>query len=343
MSKPVILTGIRANNSLHIGNYFGALLPMVDMAQNKADEYQINLFIPDLHSLTADLDYANFQSVILNNLKMYVSAGLPLNKADVYIYRQSFIPAHSELTILLNSFIGMGELSRMTQYKEKSAKFHEDRIPVSLFSYPVLMAADILAYGASYIPVGDDQTQHLEFTRDVAIRINNLFGDIFVVPRPVKQQHALFMKDQGLRIKDLVDPSKKMSKSSESDKGTIFLNDKPEDAYTKIMASTTDSLGVINYDKASQPGISNLLEILSLVSKKPLDQIISSYQGQTSYGEFKKIVAAQVRDFLIKFQSSYDKIDEAEIYDKLKHSEIVMNQQANKTVYRLQKALGLRS
>ena len=149
MSKSVILTGLRANNDLHIGNYLGALLPMVDLAKTRAGDYQINLFVPDLHSFTTPIDHAELQASIMQNLRVFVAAGLPLNDPDVHIYRQSYVPAHSELTWILDCFTGFGEMSRMTQFKDKSAQIGEDRISVGLFNYPVLMAADILLYGAS--------------------------------------------------------------------------------------------------------------------------------------------------------------------------------------------------
>jgi tryptophanyl-tRNA synthetase len=241
MGKPVILTGLRANNDLHIGNYLGALLPLIDMANQHAGEYQVNLFVPDLHSFTTPIDHDQLQQGIMNALRVFVAAGLPLDHPEIHIYRQSYIPAHSELTWILDCFTGMGEMSRMTQFKDKAAKLSEDRISVGLFNYPVLMAADILLYGARFVPVGDDQTQHLEFTRDIAERLNRQFGDLFVVPESVAEQHAFFGKDQGLRIRDLLDPAKKMSKSDETGKGVIFLSDSPESARKKIMSATTDS------------------------------------------------------------------------------------------------------
>jgi tryptophanyl-tRNA synthetase len=173
MSKQVILTGLRANNNLHIGNYLGALLPMVDMARQRAGEYQVNLFVPDLHSFTTPIDHSKLYEQVLNNIKVYIAAGLPIDHDDVYVYRQSYIPAHSELTWILDCFTGFGEMSRMTQFKDKSGKLHEDRVSLGLFNYPVLMAADILLYNSNYVPVGDDQTQHLEFTRDIAERMNH--------------------------------------------------------------------------------------------------------------------------------------------------------------------------
>jgi tryptophanyl-tRNA synthetase len=343
MSKPVILTGLRANNDLHIGNYLGALLPMVDMAKEKSNEFQVNLFIPDLHSFTTPIDHSQLQAGIMQNLNVFVAAGLPLDIADVHIYRQSYISAHSELTWILDCFTGMGEMGRMTQFKEKSYKEDEsrsgdDRISVGLFNYPVLMAADILLYGASYVPVGDDQTQHLEFTRDIAERLNSRFGELFVVPKPVKEQHEFFGKDQGLRVRDLQDPTKKMSKSDETGKGVIFLTDAPEVAQKKIMSATTDSEESVNHDYREQPGVSNLLDILKLLGGNPEDFI-----GQTQYGPLKTEVADRIAGFLVEFQDKLVAVDEAAIHDKLESSEAAMREQAGGRLYAVQKAVGLRS
>lgn len=342
MKKQVILTGLRANNDLHIGNYFGALLPLIDMAKQKAGEYQINLFVPDLHSFTTPIDHSQLQNQIMNNLKLFVAAGLPLNNPDVHIYRQSYIPAHSELTVLLNNFTGFGELGRMTAFKDKAEKLQSDRISVGLFDYPVLMAADILLYGASYVPVGDDQSQHLEFTRDIAERLNNQFGELFTLPLEVKKQHEFFGKDQGLRIKDLVDPAKKMSKSDETGKGIIFLGDDPKLAAKKIMSATTDSIGTINLDYEKQPGISNLLQILALQQEKPIEAVANGYKGQTSYGDLKKDVAEAVETFLTEFQRRFNEVDALALQVKLKASEKAMNEVANQKLGKVQKALGLR-
>ncbi|HYH75291.1 MAG TPA: tryptophan--tRNA ligase [Candidatus Saccharimonadales bacterium] len=343
MSKPVILTGLRANNDLTIGNYLGALLPMIDMAKQRAGEYQINLFVPDLHSFTTPIDHSQLQGQIMQNLKVFIAAGLPLDHPDVHIYRQSYVPAHSELTWILDCFTGMGEMGRMTQFKDKSAKLSEDRISVGLFNYPVLMAADILLYNASYVPVGEDQTQHLEFTRDIAERLNNQFGELFTVPKSVQEQHAFFGKDQGLRIKDLADPTKKMSKSDETGKGVIFMSDTPEAAAKKIMSATTDSFGEIAYDMKERPGISNLLQILALLTGQNLQDVISQYQGQPLYGDLKKAVATVVGDFLRDFQGRLDAVDEQAILSKLTTSESTMNDIANATLLRAQKAVGLRA
>jgi tryptophanyl-tRNA synthetase len=338
MAKEVILTGIRANNDLHIGNYFGALLPIIDMAKNRSDEYQINLFVPDLHSFTTQIDHSQLHAQIMNNLKIFVAAGLPLDNPDIRIYRQSYIPAHSELTWILDCFTGFGEMSRMTQFKDRSTKLGNDRVSVGVFNYPVLMAADILLYGAKYVPVGDDQTQHLEFTRDIAERMNSQFGDLFVVPEPVAKQHEFFGKDQGLRIKDLVYPKKKMSKSDDSSRGVIFMGDDPEEAARKIMSATTDSeLLVGNPTMEDRPGVANLLQILKLLKPDASDV------SHMNYSEFKSLVAGSVKDFLSDFQSKLTQVDESLIKSKLAEDEAKMNQNANKTLLKVQQAVGLRA
>ena len=365
-SKPVILTGVRANNDIHIGNYFGAILPIVDMAKRRSADFDINLFIPDLHSFTTPIDHSKLYDSILNNARIYTAAGLPLDNEAIHLYRQSRVPAHSELAWILDCFTGFGEMSRMTQFKDKSRKFIDskmseyeltneqkacDTIPtnvaVGLFNYPVLMAADILLYGATYVPVGDDQTQHLEFTRDIAERMNRKFGELFIVPKPVAQQHQFFGKDQGLRIKDLMNPTKKMSKSDDSGKGVIFLSDEPQIAHKKIMSATTDSLGKVQYDRDNQPGIANLLEILTLVRQDAgrdvsLEQTISQYAGMERYGDFKRIVADEVAEFLENFQNRLAAVDEQAIERKLESSEHDMNLVANETLHRVQTAVGLR-
>jgi tryptophanyl-tRNA synthetase len=377
VNKEVILTGIRANNDLHIGNYFGALLPIIDMAKNRSSEYQVNLFIPDLHSFTTPIDHSQLQSQINNNLRIFAAAGLPLDNPDIRIYRQSYIPPHSELTIILNSFTYFGEMRRMTQFKDKTQKAKvsllkvleggENKEPgkkievnldekqlkklidivdksddsigsVGLFDYPVLMASDILLYNAKYIPVGDDQTQHLEFTRDIAERMNSEFSDLFVVPEPVAKQHEFFGKDQGLRIRDLIDPTKKMSKSDNSGKGIVFLGDNPDDAAQKIKSATTDSFtDGIKMDFDERPGVSNLVQIYSLL--KPGDESIKSAQN---YQELKDKVAGSVKDFLTDFQAKLTQVDKSKLLQKLESDEAAMSEIANATLLKVQKAVGLR-
>jgi len=364
MSKPVILTGIRANNTLTIGNYFGAMLPIIDMAKNRSAEYQVNMFIPDLHSFTTPVDHSKLYEQIMHNARLFVAAGLPLDNEDIHLYRQSQVSAHSELTWILDCFTSFGEMQRMTQFGEKSndsahretldlsnldkeslrevARKLFGNVSVGLFNYPVLMAADILLYGAKYVPVGEDQTQHLEFTRDIAERMNRRFGDIFTVPEPVAKQHEFFGKDQGLRIKDLIDPTKKMSKSDESGRGVIFLSDDPEVAAKKIMSATTDDLASIHYDKAAQPGITNLLDILALLRGQSVAETIAEFEGQSSYGDFKKIVAGELKNFLVDFQARLASVNDDEVMQKLETSENAMRQQANETLLRVQRAVGLR-
>lgn len=343
MTKPVILTGIRANNQLTIGNYFGGMLPIVEMARNKSADYQINMFIPDLHSFTTPIDHSTLYQQTIQNAKYFIAAGLPLDNNDIHLYRQSFIPAHSELTWILDCFTGMGEMSRMTQYKDKSSSIGGDRTTVGLFNYPVLMAADILLYGARYVPVGDDQTQHLEFTRDIAERMNSRFGELFVVPDTVPEQHNFFGKDQGLRIMDLANPTKKMSKSDESTKGVIFLSDDPAVAAKKVMSATTDDKASIAYDRQAQPGITNLLELLALLTGRDQSDINSEWQGRQSYGDFKQAVATEVGRFLVEYQARLASVDESAAITKLERSESAMNQQANRALHRVQQAVGLRS
>ncbi len=342
MTKPTILTGLRANNDLTIGNYFGAMLPMVDMAKQRAGEYQINMFIPDLHSFTTPINHDELQEQIMNNARLFAAAGLPLDHDDIHLYRQSYIPAHSEMTWILDCFTGAGEMGRMTQFKDKSSNLGNDRVSMGLFNYPVLMAADILLYNAEYVPVGEDQTQHLEFARDIAERMNNKFGDLFVVPKPVKEQHEFFGKDQGLRIKDLQNPTKKMSKSDETGKGVIFLSDDPEVAAKKIMSATTDDKAEVHFDRTNQPGISNLLEILTLLRGGDLQQTIGEFEGQSRYGDFKKVVADEMKVFLANFQARLRTTDDAAIQLKLESSEVAMNMVAGATLFRTQQAIGLR-
>ncbi|HRJ06386.1 MAG TPA: tryptophan--tRNA ligase [Candidatus Saccharibacteria bacterium] len=356
MTKPIILTGLRANNDLTLGNYFGGMLPIIDMAQQKSDEYQINMFIPDLHSFTTPIKHELLYSQIIQTAKLFAAAGLPLDNDSIYLYRQSYVPAHSELTWILDCFTYTGELARMTQFKDKSnldesklllLKKEQNKLltlstSVGLYNYPVLMAADILLYGAKYVPVGDDQTQHLEFTRDIAERMNSKFGELFVVPEAVKKQHEFFGNDQGLRIMDLVDPTRKMSKSATSDKGVIFLSDTPDEAAKKIMGATTDDKAFVAYDPLEQPGISNLLQISALLSGKELEAVIEKHAGQERYGDFKKEVAEQVKSFLVHFQEQLKQVDEAAVMSKLESSEKAMNEQANATLYRVQQAVGLR-
>ena len=343
MTKPVILTGIRSNENPTIGNYFGAIKPLIDMAKSKSNEFDVKIFVPDLHSFTTPIDHTKLFQKTLYNLRLFIAAGLPIDNDSVHIYRQSYISAHSELTWILDCFTGVGQLQRMTQFKDKSSTMGDETVSVGLFNYPVLMAADILLYNAKYVPVGDDQSQHIEFTRDLAQRMNSRFGDIFTAPENVKKQHEFFGNDQGLRVKDLFDPNKKMSKSDENGKGVIFLSDTPAQAAKKVMAATTDDIASIHLNHYDQPGISNLLEILALLRNVKLKDVVNEFEGQTSYGDFKKVVADEVSAFLTQLQSRLSQIDENQVMQKLEQSEAAMSLVANETLLRAQRAVGLRN
>lgn len=341
MKKETILTGIRSNEELTLGNYLGAFVPMVEMQKKYAGEYQINMFVPDLHSFTTPIDHSILYESTLRNLKYYIAAGLDVDNPDTYLYRQSYISAHSELTWILDCFTYVGEMSRMTQFKDKSSE-HAASVTMGLMNYPVLMAADILLYNAKHVPVGEDQFQHIEITRDIATRFNNKFGQTFVVPDDTKHQTSFIQRDTGLRIRNLVDPTKKMSKSSADEKSKILLSDTPEDARKKIMSATTDSVGVINFDWENQPGITSLLQILALLSGRSQADVNVEWVGKDRYGDFKKVVADQVVAFLSDFQAKYDAISDERILSVLESSEDAMREVANATLLRAQKAVGLR-
>ncbi len=334
-----ILTGLRANSVFTIGNYLGALLPMVRLAQKHSDNYNINLFVPDLHSLISEVDGGDLQANIIRSIKFYIAAGLPLND-NVHIYRQSRVPAHSELCWILNCVATMGEMNRMTQYKEKSEG--KASVNVGIFDYPVLMAGDILLYSAEYIPVGEDQFQHIELARNLATRFNNRYGKVFTVPVNTAEQVKFMGMTEGIRIRDLLNPEKKMSKSTKAENSKVMLDDAPEAAAKKIMSATTDSLGKINFDMFTQPGISNLLVIESLVTDTPLDVVISTWAGQTRYGDLKKKVASSVSQMLESFQARLTEIDDEEVFDLLESGEVYANDVANQKLYEVQKLVGLR-
>ena len=333
-----ILTGIRANSVLTLGNYLGALLPMVRLANEHSGEMQVNIFVPDLHSIIAEID-GDLQENTVRTLKYYLAAGLNLNE-NVHIYRQSHVPAHSELCWILNCTATMGEMSRMTQYKEKS----EGRASanVGIFDYPVLMAADILLYSAEYIPLGEDQFQHIELTRNLATRFNNRYGEVFTVPVKTAEQIEFMGVSEGIRIRDLLNPEKKMSKSTAAAGSKIMLDDEPTKAAKKIMGATTDSLGKVKFDMFNQPGVSNLLTIEALVTDTPLAEVVARWSGETRYGELKKQVAESVSQMLTKFQEKLAGVSDAQVMELLESGEEYANQVANAKLYEVQKAVGLR-
>lgn len=333
-----ILTGLRVGSELTLGNFLGALLPMVRLSNQYSKTMNVNIFVPDLHSIVGPVDVDIRKNSVLS-MKYYLAAGLKLNE-NVHIYRQSYVPAHSEMLWLLNSLSTMGELSRMTQFKEKTAG--KASVDVGIFDYPVLMAADILLYSANYVPVGEDQFQHLELTRNLAMRVNNKYGEIFVVPEKTEEQVKFMGTGEGVRIRDLTDPTKKMSKSARAENSKIMLTDAPEAAAKKIMSATTDSLAKVKFDMFNQPGISNLLQIEALINDKPLQEVIATWQGETRYGDLKKQVASSVSGFLSEIQANVAAIDDEAIYELFEVGEEYANVVADKKLLELQKALRLR-
>ena len=333
-----ILTGIRVNSELTLGNFLGALLPMTRLANKHSDEYNINIFVADLHTIIAEQD-GGLQHNLLMLIKMYLAAGLKVND-NVHIYRQSYVPATSEMTWILNCVATMGELGRMIQYKEKGRG--EDSCNVGIFDYPVLMATDILLFDGNYIPVGQDQFQHIELTRDIAIRVNHRYGDIFTVPEKTSEQAKFMGSNDGIRIRDLVNPEKKMSKSAKAENSKIMMTDDPKKVAKKIMSATTDSLGEIDFDLKERPGISNLLQIEALVNDRPLDEVVAEWKGKSNYGDLKKKVAESVSTMLADFQARLAKITDEEVYELMETGEKYANELANAKLLKLQKAFELR-
>lgn len=341
--KPVILTGIRSNADLTLGNYLGAMLPLINLQKAHDKDYQINMFIPDLHSFITPIDHNSLYQRTIDNLVAMVASGLDINSPNSYIYRQSFIPAHSELTWILDCFTYVGELNRMTQYKDKSQ--HSPIVNTGLFNYPVLMAADILLYDALYVPVGEDQRQHLELTRNIAMRINKQFNQkIFTIPASWEEQLKFNAHNStGLRIRNLRHPESKMSKSISDPNGTILLIDDPKQAAKKILSATTDSNNKINYDFKNQPGISNLLQILALLNNTSIETTIKEWNGKTNYTDLKQATAKSVEQFLENYQKAITKVSIEKIMAKLDKDEKLINKIANDKLNLVQKVIGLRS
>ena len=337
-TSPTILTGLRVNSEMTLGNFLGALLPMVRLANAHSANSHVNIFVPDLHSIIDAID-GELQDNLIKSLKYYLAAGLEVNP-NIHFYRQSRVPAHSELCWILNCVATMGELSRMTQYKDKSAG--KDSVGVGIFDYPVLMAADILLYDAVYIPVGEDQFQHIELTRRLAERFNHRFGDIFVIPAKPEDQIKFMQVSDGIRIRDLQNPEKKMSKSNHAENSKIMLSDAPTAAAKKIMSATTDSVGKIQYDMFNQPGISNLLQIEALVNDIPLQDVIATWTGETHYGDLKQKVASSVQTFLETFQNRLAEISDEQILNLLAEGETYANNVANAKLHAVQAAFHLR-
>lgn len=295
MSKPVVLSGCQPSGQLTIGNYMGALRQWVGMQ----DSHDCKFMLVDLHAITVRQDPQALREATLNGLALYIACGLDPARSTIFL--QSHVPEHSQLAWILNCYTQMGELNRMTQYKDKSQK-SEANMNAGLFTYPVLMAADILIYNANQVPVGNDQKQHLELARDIATRFNNIYGDTFVVPDP-------FIPEHGARIMSLQDPLKKMSKSDDNVNNFIGLLEDPKKIAKKIKRAVTDSdeQARIYFNPEEKPGVSNLLTLLAGATGKPVDALVPDYDGKM-YGHLKGDVADAVVAMLEPIQQRYHEL-----------------------------------
>jgi len=293
MEKKVILSGIQATGDLHLGHYIGVLKRFVEMQE----KYNCYYMIANLHALTVRRDPKELRENVYKLLASYIASGLDPEKSTIFL--QSQVHEHAELGWVLDCYTYMGELSRMTQYKDKSAK-HADNINAGLFTYPSLMAGDILLYQADLVPTGEDQKQHVELTRDLAERFNKLYGDTFKIPEP-------YIEKVGARIMGLQDPTSKMSKSSTLPNDTILLIDTPEEIMKKVKKAVTDSEGIVKYDEKNKPGISNLMEIYEIITNKSMEEIEKEFEGQ-GYGTFKVAVAEAIIKELEPFRNKYNEL-----------------------------------
>lgn len=327
--KKTIFSGIQPSGILTLGNYIGALRNWVSLQDS--GEYDCIYCVVDLHALTVRQDPAALRRRCAETLALFIACGLDPEKNVMYC--QSHVPAHSELSWLLGCFTYMGELQRMTQFKDKSQK-HADNINAGLLTYPVLMAADILLYQSDLVPIGADQKQHLELARDIAIRMNNLYGDLFTVP------DGYFGK-AGTRVMSLVDPTRKMSKSDEPN-SYIAILDKPEEIRRKFRRAVTDSDGEIRVDRENKPGVTNLLDILSAVTGEGAQQIADRLSGK-GYGALKDEVAEAVIAELAPVQARYSEIlaDKAYLEGVMQSGAERASRIAAKTMRKVHKKLGL--
>jgi len=324
--KKSLFSGMQATGTLHLGNYLGALKNWLEFE----NEYECFYCVVDMHSITVRQDPAELRKKARNLLILYIAAGLdPVKNC---IYYQSHVSAHAELAWILNCFTYMGELNRMTQYKDKAAK-NAQNINAGLFTYPVLMAADILLFQSDIVPVGEDQKQHIELTRDIAQRFNKIYGDVFTVPEP-------YIKKTGARIMSLQEPTKKMSKSDENPNASIFLLDDTDTIIRKFKRAVTDSGNEILYSE-DKPGISNLIEIYSIASGKTIEETEKEFEGK-GYGEFKLAVGEAVADMLKPIQERFAELskDKAYIDSVIKNNAEKAEYYANKTLRKVQKKIG---
>ncbi|MBT8193814.1 MAG: tryptophan--tRNA ligase [Acidimicrobiia bacterium] len=324
MAKQVVFSGIQPTGDIHIGNYLGALRNWVRLQ----DDYDTIYCIVDLHALTIPQDPTEFEADRLRAAKMVIAAGV--DPTTSLFYYQSQVPQHTELSWILGTLTQLGALNRMTQFKEKADQAGEN---LGLYSYPVLMAADILIHHAHKVPVGDDQTQHLELARDLAGRFNRRFGDEFPVPEGIIPEH-------GARIMSLQDPTSKMSKSDPNLGSRILLLDDPDTVRKKIGRAVTDSGSGIEYDWDNKPGITNLLEILSLFTDTAVDALVEEHHDK-QYGAFKQLVAEAVVDGLAPIRSAYSSLEDAEVSRLMNKGALDARSSAEKYQVGVREKLGL--
>lgn len=324
--KKVLFSGMQATGNLTLGNYLGALKNWLTLS----DEYECFYSVVDLHSITVRQNPAELRKSARSLLTLYIAAGLDPKKNCIYY--QSHVSGHAELAWILNCFTYMGELNRMTQFKDKSAK-HADNINAGLFTYPVLMAADILLYQTDVVPVGIDQMQHLELTRNIAERFNNIYGDVFTVPEA-------YVGKVGAKIMSLQDPTRKMSKSDENPNASIYLMDDPDTIMRKFKRAVTDSEGYVSY-RDEQPGVKNLIEIYCACTGKTPDEAVKEFEGK-GYGELKPAVAESVISVLKPLQDEFARLsrDKAYIDSIIKENAEKANYFATKTLRKVQRKVG---
>lgn len=306
IKRPIVLSGVKPTGIPTLGNYLGALKNFAKL-QNEMTDYDFYIFVADLHAITVPQNPKELRQNIKNVAALYLACGLEPERLVLFL--QSEVHEHAELGYVMQSLAYMGELERMTQFKDKVAKNQTQGVTSALFTYPALMAADILLYDAKYVPVGDDQKQHLELTRDLGTRFNNRYSETFKIPE------CLITKC-GSRIMDLQDPTKKMSKSENENKGCIFLLEDLNSVKKKIKSAVTDSEASVHYDKENKPGISNLMTIYSVITGKSFEEIEALYKGK-GYGDFKGDLAEIVYEEVKMVQDKYNTIIKSKELDEL--------------------------
>ena len=327
--KKTMLTGVRPSGNLTLGNYLGAIKNFVD----KQEEYDSHIFIADLHAITSYIEPKKLKDSVYNCVAMYLACGVDPEKTT--IFKQSSVLAHGTLGFIMTFQTKMGELSRMTQFKAKSQSSGKDGVDTGLFVYPTLMVADILLYNTAVVPVGKDQQQHVELTRDLAERFNKRYGRTFCMP-------DVYVAPVANKVLNLQNPLEKMNKSDNGDnKGTIFLMEDVASARKKIMSAKTDSLNRVHFDEENQPGISNLMSIMSKITGEDFASIEARFEGK-GYGDFKREVADVVCDLLTTIQTRFAKYNNESVLDELLAKGAAKAEvTANETLARATKALGL--